>query len=336
MADTLAPGSSETHPTFCTRYASGAQEPPPGIPNLAVPVRDAGGPPIRADDNGCMGLIDWWRRRKAPLLTVTGDTGTGPVVVLIHGIASSSVTFENLVPLIADTHRVISLDLLGFGQTPAPETAQYTIEEHVDSLARTLDSLRLKEPFVLVGHSMGSLIATRYAATNPKRLGRLVLVSPPVYVSPSAVGDPAERATLGLYMRAYEFLRHNKNFTMAAAAGLARITPIRGVLDVSEDNWDAFVLSLENLIETQTTISDLVRVTVPVDVVYGTLDPFLTPSGMRIVEQLRGVTVHKVEAADHIVRPRLARVVAAAIRGGAEGEAGAAAGDADEGDQPEA
>src|SRR5699024_3073224 len=72
MADTLAPGSSETHPTFCTRYASGAQEPPPGIPNLAVPVRDAGGPPIRADDNGCMGLIDWWRRRKAPLLTVTG------------------------------------------------------------------------------------------------------------------------------------------------------------------------------------------------------------------------------------------------------------------------
>ena len=268
-----------------------------------------------------MRLLDRWRRRKAPPLTVTGDTGSGPVVVLVHGIASSSVTFENLVPLLADTHRVISLDLLGFGQTPAPDDAQFTIEEHVDSLARTIDTLRLREPFVLVGHSMGSLIATRYAATNPGRLARLVLVSPPVYVNPAAVGDPAERAALGLYLRAYEFLRHNKSFTIAAAAGLARLAPIRGVLDVSEDNWRAFVLSLENLIENQTTVSDLVRVDVPVEVVYGTLDPFLAPGGMRIVEQLRGVRVHKVDAVDHLVRPRLARVVADAITGeGAEAD----------------
>lgn len=260
-----------------------------------------------------MRLFDRWRRRKAPLLAVTGDVGTGPVVVLIHGIASSSVTFENLVPLIADTHRVISIDLLGFGQSPAPDAARYTIEEHVDSLARTLDTLKLRDPFVLVGHSMGSLIATRYAVKQSRKLEKLVLVSPPVYVTPSAVGDPLDRTALGLYLRAYEFLRTNKDFTIAAAAGLARLAPIRGVLDVSETNWRAFVLSLENLIEKQTTISDLAAVKAPVEVVYGALDPFLVPAGMRIVEQLRGVTVHRVEAADHLVRPRLARVVATAI-----------------------
>ncbi|MBX3094133.1 MAG: alpha/beta hydrolase [Cryobacterium sp.] len=260
-----------------------------------------------------MRLFDRWRRRKAPLLTVTGDVGSGPVVVLIHGIASSSVTFENLVPLISETHRVVSIDLLGFGQSPAPDAATFTIEEHVDSLARTLDSLKLEQEFVLVGHSMGSLIATRYAAAESRRLSKLVLVSPPVYVTPSAVADPLDRTALGLYLRAYEFLRLNKDFTIAAAAGLARLAPIKGVLDVSEANWRAFVESLKNLIETQTTISDLAAVTVPVEVVYGALDPFLAPAGLRIVEQLRGVTVHRVEAVDHVVRKRLARVVAAAI-----------------------
>jgi hypothetical protein len=134
-----------------------------------------------------------------------------------------------------------------------------------------------------------------------------------VYVSPSAIGDPRDRAAMGLYLRAYEFLRTNKQFTIRNAAILARLSPIRNVLEVSERNWSAFVLSLENLIESQTTISDLAAVTVPVEVIYGTLDPFLTPAGLRIIEQLRGVTVHKVEANDHIIRKRLARVVATAI-----------------------
>jgi pimeloyl-ACP methyl ester carboxylesterase len=260
-----------------------------------------------------MGFFDWFRRPRGPLLHVAGDEGTGPVVILVHGIASSSVAFEKLVPLLVDGHRVISIDLLGFGESPAPENASYTLEEHVDALARTIDSLRLDGRFVLVGHSMGGLVSTRYASMHPRKLSKLVLVSPPVYVSPSAIGDPRDRAAMGLYLRAYEFLRTNKQFTIRNAAILAMLSPIRNVLEVSERNWNAFVLSLENLIESQTTISDLAAVTVPVEVIYGTLDPFLTPAGLRIIEQLRGVTVHKVEANDHIIRKRLARVVATAI-----------------------
>lgn len=258
-------------------------------------------------------MFDWFRRSRAPILHIAGDEGTGPVVILVHGIASSSVTFEKLVPLLVDGHRVISIDLLGFGESPAPDDATYTLEEHVDALARTIASLRLSGRFVLVGHSMGSLVSSRYAATHPRMLSKLVLVSPPVYVNPSAIGDPRDRAAMGLYLRAYEFLRTNKRFTMRNAAILARLSPIRNVLEVSERNWSAFVLSLQNLIESQTTISDLASVTVPVEVIYGTLDPFLTPAGLRIIEQLRGVTVHKVEANDHIIRKRLARVVAVAI-----------------------
>lgn len=233
--------------------------------------------------------------------------------MLVHGIASSSVTFENLIPLLAERHRVIAIDLLGFGDSVAPESARFTIEEHVDALESTIGALRLRHPFVLVGHSMGSLIASRYAATHSSRVSKLVLVSPPVYVSPTALGDPVERAAIGLYLKAYEFLRTNKAFTMRNATMLARLSPIKNVLEVSERNWNAFVLSLEKAIESQTTVSDIASVRAPVEVVYGTLDPFLMPGGLRIVEQMRHVSVHKVDGNDHLVRKRLARVVATAI-----------------------
>jgi pimeloyl-ACP methyl ester carboxylesterase len=94
---------------------------------------------------------------------------------------------------------------------------------------------------------------------------------------------------------------------------LARLSPIKNVLEVSERNWTAFVLSLERAIESQTTVSDIASVTVPVEVVYGTLDPFLMPGGLRIIEQMRHVHVHKVNGNDHLVRKRLARVIATAI-----------------------
>lgn len=71
--------------------------------------------------------------------------------------------------------------------------------------------------------------------------------------------------------------------------------------------------SLQQSIESQTAVSDIASVRVPVEVAYGTLDPFIFPAGLRIVEQMRHVTVHKVDAGDHLVRKRLARVVAAAI-----------------------
>ncbi|MGV8885352.1 MAG: alpha/beta fold hydrolase [Microbacteriaceae bacterium] len=260
-----------------------------------------------------MGWRSWFSRKKGDLLHIADDSGSGPVVILIHGIASSSTTFSELVPLIVHKHRCISIDLLGFGESTAPDNATFTIEEHVEAVRATIASLGLRTPFELVGHSMGSLIAARYTAFNPDKVSKLILVSPPIYVTPTAIGDPLERATMGLYLKAYEYLRGNKGFTQRSAAFLARISPIKNVLEVSERNWNAFVLSLQNAIESQTAVSDIAAVRVPVEVVYGTLDPFIMTAGLRIVEQLRNVTVHRVDANDHLVRKRLAKVVAAAI-----------------------
>jgi cis-3-alkyl-4-acyloxetan-2-one decarboxylase len=259
-----------------------------------------------------MGWPSWMLHRRWHL-HIAIDEGEGPVVLLVHGIASSSISFQQLVPLIGSKHRVIAIDLLGFGDSPVPASAKYTIEEHVTALHRAVRSLRLKAPFILVGHSLGALVSARYAADHPERVAKLVLVSPPVYLDPSALGDPRDRAAMGLYLRAYEYLRANKAFTMRAAAGLDRLSPIRHVLEVSERNWNPFALSLQNAIESQTTVSDIARVRVQVEIVYGMLDPFLMPASIRIVERMRHVTVHRVDANDHVIRKRLAKVVADVI-----------------------
>jgi pimeloyl-ACP methyl ester carboxylesterase len=260
-----------------------------------------------------MSMLSRLFRARRPLLHVAGDVGEGPVVILIHGIASSSVTFRRLVPRLSDRYRVISIDLLGFGESVAPDDATFTLDEHVAAVAATIDSLRLRGRFVLVGHSLGSLISARYAAINPQRLSRLVLVSPPIYLAPAELGDARLRNQVGAYLKAYEFIRDNKEFTIANAARIGRMLLISDAFEISERNWTAFTLSLKNCIEAQTTISDIASVNVPIDVVYGVFDQFITPGTMRIVEQMRHVTMHRVDVADHLVRKRLAKAIAQAI-----------------------
>lgn len=253
------------------------------------------------------------RVRRFPVLHVAAERGEGPVVVLIHGIASSSVTFQNVLPLIEGRHRCIAIDLLGFGGSPAPDWAEYTLAEHSLAIERTIRSLHLTEPFTLVGHSMGSLIAARYAAKFSRRVAKLVLVSPPVYVAPRELSDSFERTRLDFYLRAYQYLRANKDFTLRNARMVERLLPIPKAMDITEQNWTPFVKSLQNSIESQTTISDLASVSVPVEVVYGDLDEFSSAGVLRIVARMNGVTVHRVRGSDHLIGKRLARVVATAV-----------------------
>ena len=264
--------------------------------------------------------MGWWstvvekvRPAASPLLNIAGDAGEGPVIILIHGIASSAATFKRLVPLLEDRYRCISIELLGFGDSPAPAHATYTIEEHVAAIHRTIRSLRLRAPFMLVGHSLGSLLAARYTAVHPAQVSRLVLISPPVYLAPTEIGDPRARRQVGAYLRAYEFMRANKDFTIGSVARIASIFQLKDVLEVSERNWTPFILSLQNCIESQTTVSDISAIRVPIDVVYGALDQFISASTIGIIEQMRHVTMHRVEVNDHLVRKRLATAVAKVI-----------------------
>ena len=257
-----------------------------------------------------MGIREFLLGTRAPKLHVAVDEGAGHPVILLHGIASSSATFDLVVPLLRDNHRVISIDLLGFGQSPAPATASYTLEEHVVAVARTIRSLVLSGRATLVGHSLGSLIAARYAAENPSALSHLILVSPPVYLPGKTVLDPLERFQMEAYRKLQNYMRTNRVFTEAAARAASLLVPMKGGLEVTQKNWRAISMSLENCIETQTAVTDLAQVRIPVDAIWGTRDPFMAPAGLRIIERMRGVASTKVDGADHVIRSKFAEEIA--------------------------
>src|SRR5690606_19083285 len=257
--------------------------------------------------------MGWNPFRRAPLLHVAQDVGSGPVVVLIHGVASSSITWTNVIPLLENQYRCIAIDLLGFGGSPMPPGAEYTLREHEAALARTIRALKLREPFVLVGHSMGGLIAPRYAARHPSRVKGLVLVSPSIYTAPDALSHERDGVVQQFCPRAYRWLRVNPDFTIRNGGIIGDMLASPRAMDINERTWVPFVKSLEPTIGSQTTISDLAAVRVPVEIVYGDLDEFSSPGGMRIAERLRGVTVTRVRGATHLLGKRLARAVARAV-----------------------
>jgi pimeloyl-ACP methyl ester carboxylesterase len=250
---------------------------------------------------------------RPPLLHVASDRGAGPIVVLIHGVASSSVTFQNVLPLIEGTHRAITIDLLGFGESPIPPHAEYTLAEHVAAVSGTIDSLKLRGSFTLVGHSMGALIAARYAARNPKRVDKVVLVSPPIYLSPEELSGANDRRVLDFHLKAYEYIRANEKFTIRNAQIVERLMSIPKAMDINERTWEPFVKSLQHAIESQTTLSDIAAIRSPIEMVLGSLDEFQSAGVTKIVSRMTGVTVHRVRGSDHLIGKRLARVVAAAI-----------------------
>lgn len=110
--------------------------------------------------------------------------GDGEVLVLLHGFLASSSYWRKLQPLLTHAgYRVITIDLLGFGHAPKPSDAEYNYKDHTNHVKAAIDSLSLPVQFTLIGHSMGALIAMRFAKEYDSRISSLILLHPPLYTS---------------------------------------------------------------------------------------------------------------------------------------------------------
>jgi pimeloyl-ACP methyl ester carboxylesterase len=106
-----------------------------------------------------------------------------PTLLLLHGFGSSLHTWEPWAQALAATHRVIRIDLPGSGLTGADPSGDYSDERGVALITALLDQRGVARA-TLVGHSMGGRLAWRYAAAQPQRVQRLVLMAPDGFASP--------------------------------------------------------------------------------------------------------------------------------------------------------
>ena len=103
------------------------------------------------------------------------EAGTGPALVLIHGLGASTFTFRRILPDLARHFRAVALDLKGFGFSERAN-GDYSLSAQAALVREVMDRLGIEKASVL-GHSMGGAVAMRLALTYPERVERLILAS---------------------------------------------------------------------------------------------------------------------------------------------------------------
>ncbi|MBQ3473858.1 alpha/beta hydrolase [Candidatus Saccharibacteria bacterium] len=177
-------------------------------------------------------------------------------VIFIHGIASDSSTFKNALRYLEGTRslkevRFVTFDLLGSGKSPKSAKLNYDYKDQLEALHNAISKLKLRVPLILVGHSLGTFIVTRYADTYKKSVKKLILVSPPVYTIED-LENPAFEAGIKVFKDAVSL----KN---------------RKILKEK-----AFINSMEKIVLDKRNYKVLSEIKTPTVLIYGKLDQFIS------------------------------------------------------------
>jgi pimeloyl-ACP methyl ester carboxylesterase len=194
--------------------------------------------------------------------------GKGPVVVMLHGLAGTSQYFDRITKYLPD-HQIVSIDLLGFGKSPKPKNIQYTVEDHVDAIASTLENINIKTPYVMLGISMGALLALEYAKKYPKYISKIILVSPTIYSSPVVAKkkiDETRAPNILMFGPVAKFACKNicsrQKLAQKINPVVMRHIPKDVAKTVCEHSWESYSRSMQNIVINQpkqdiTNISDI-------------------------------------------------------------------------------
>ncbi|RZJ68045.1 MAG: alpha/beta hydrolase [Flavobacterium sp.] len=115
------------------------------------------------------------------------DAGKGTAVVLLHGFLENSTMWNEIAPELTKKYRVITIDLLGHGQTEAVGYVQ-TMEDNADAVHSVLSALQIRKA-VIAGHSMGGYVALAFAELYPEMTKGIGLINS------TSLADSDERKT---------------------------------------------------------------------------------------------------------------------------------------------
>jgi len=239
-----------------------------------------------------------WAQMKPRAIRVDGDrvayraAGKGPVLLLVHGMAGSSVTWRHVMPALAERFTVLAPDLLGQGQSDKPR-GDYSLGAHANTLRDLMDALG-HERVTVVGQSLGGGVALQFAYQFPNRCERLVLVNSgglgrevTFYLRLLAV--PGFESVFPLFCSPWLRDAGNRVATRLGRAGVLRSTPARQEIWRSyasladAESRGAFFRSLRDVIDfSGQAVSALGRLhraaQLPTLIVWGARDPFIPVS----------------------------------------------------------
>ena len=235
-----------------------------------------------------------------------------PTIVLLHGIGASGDDWGPFVQNLTLDYYCVTIDLLGFGKSPKPTWCEYDIDDQVQSLHNTLQKLSLGGNYILMGHSLGSLISVRYVRLYARDVSRLIMLNPPVYPALGSIKNGGAKALTGLLLKLYQFIRSEK-MTPALFDKISRVLPIPR--DIIEDHaiWLPFMKTLEHCIEQQDVLGDVAAIHTKTDVWYGSFDEFVIGSNVELLAANPSVSLHKF-LGDHQLTNSYAKLVCKSLK----------------------
>lgn len=223
----------------------------------------------------------WHKKLKRPYsLSKRIDVGKGQPVVFLHGIGASGENWRSMPEMLdRKKYKIVAFDLLGFGDSPRPDWLEYSVEDHAKAVLATLRRNRIKRPIILVGHSMGSLVAAYIAQKYPGKVKHLILYQMPIYGLPPSLNVKDYRSQA--YLSVFKYLAEHPRMTLWYARVLGKAASKVAGFALDESSWQPFEMSLRNTIMQQQAYENLHTLRMPTDVIYGKYDALVLKKNMR-------------------------------------------------------
>lgn len=257
----------------------------------------------------------------------------GPVLVMVHGFAASTHTWEPWIERLGADYRIVTLDLPGHGLTRAPDGFPPGIDAFADHLGAVVDRLGLAK-FTLIGSSMGGHTAWIYALRHPDRLDGLVLVGAAGWPAaadeerPAAfrvLASPVGRALFGK-MDSTPLMRNGLEAAFAPTPQMVDEAMLTRYVELARaPGRRAQTMALMQAERPLATPEKLAAIGVPTLIMHGDTDRLVpVADGRRFAEAIPGSTLIVYEGAGHIPMEQIADRSAADLKTWLEAEVYAA------------
>ncbi len=187
--------------------------------------------------------------------------------VFVHGIGNSLHAWDEVIAKMPRDVQIVAVDLLGFGDSPKPDWAQYSAKTQACALARTLATAKLAHRPVLVGHSLGALVSVEFAKRHPLLVREIVLCSPPFY-------RPEGAENMDDLLRAlYRLAKNHPEQLVKMSPVAVKLGLVNRVFSITEETSRYYFAALEASIINQTSLQDAGNLRLPITIFYGRFDP---------------------------------------------------------------